>query len=107
MTRGGKREGAGAKPTWNHGKTKTIRVPIALADEILAVARKLDDNRFLENVTDSKDTQIIDLTGVPLKVISGEVAVMLSGLVNKGYRLYPDKIDDVVNQNTVKKAKYD
>jgi hypothetical protein len=31
------------KPTWNSGQTRTIRVPIALADQILAYARQLDD----------------------------------------------------------------
>jgi len=30
------------KPTWANGATKTIRVPIALADEVLAYARTLD-----------------------------------------------------------------
>jgi hypothetical protein len=29
---------------WNHGKTRTIRVPIALADRVLALARRLDNN---------------------------------------------------------------
>ena len=29
--------------TWKHGKTKTIRVPIALADQVLAYARQLDE----------------------------------------------------------------
>ncbi|MEH2000584.1 MAG: hypothetical protein V7L00_17865 [Nostoc sp.] len=29
-------------PGWNHGKTQTIRVPIALADQILDYARTLD-----------------------------------------------------------------
>ncbi|NJK75719.1 MAG: hypothetical protein HC786_09785 [Richelia sp. CSU_2_1] len=27
---------------WKHGVTKSIRVPVALADEILAIAHKLD-----------------------------------------------------------------
>jgi hypothetical protein len=30
------------KPTWNSGQTRTIRVPISLADEILDYARQLD-----------------------------------------------------------------
>ncbi|MHC5673434.1 hypothetical protein [Nostoc sp.] len=29
-------------PTWNHGKTQTIRVPIALAEQILDYARTVD-----------------------------------------------------------------
>ncbi|MBD2773179.1 hypothetical protein [Iningainema tapete] len=30
------------EPTWKHGKTKTIRVPITLADQILEYARAID-----------------------------------------------------------------
>lgn len=30
-------------PKWKHGKTRTIRVPIALADQILDYAQKLDN----------------------------------------------------------------
>ena len=46
MPRGGKRPGAGVKPTWKHGKTKTIRVPVALAEQILEFARKLDIGNY-------------------------------------------------------------
>jgi hypothetical protein len=104
MSRGGKREGAGAKPSWKHGKTKTIRVPVVLADEILAVARKLDENGLLEFSADSGS--VIDLSGVPIKVISGSMGVMLSDLVNKGYKLAPNRIDEVVHQAMQKKVKY-
>ena len=30
------------QPKWNKGKTRTIRVPIALADELLEIAHRLD-----------------------------------------------------------------
>ena len=33
------------KPTWKHGKTKTIRVPIALADQILEYGYQLDGSK--------------------------------------------------------------
>ena len=42
MPRGGAREGAGRESAWNNGKTKTIRVPEALADRVLKYARQLD-----------------------------------------------------------------
>lgn len=106
MSRGGKRKGAGAKPGWNHGKTKTIRVPIALADEILANARKLDDNGLLENVTESNSCPIVDISGIPIKAVSGEMGIMLSSLVKKGYRLVPDRVDDVVRRSIDNKVKY-
>lgn len=43
---GGSRPGAGNpefKPKWKSGKTTVIRVPEALADEVLAVARRIDE----------------------------------------------------------------
>ena len=42
MPRGGRRSTTW-KPTWKHGKTRTIRVPIVLADSILDLARILDE----------------------------------------------------------------
>ena len=43
-------------PSWNHGKTKTIRVPIILAEQIFEYAKKID--------TDEANTasQLIDST---------------------------------------------
>jgi O-acetyl-ADP-ribose deacetylase (regulator of RNase III) len=42
MSRGGCRSGAGAKPKWKHSETKTIRVPIAIADQVLEIAKMID-----------------------------------------------------------------
>lgn len=42
MSRGGCRSGAGAKPKWKHSKTKTIRVPVDLADQVLEIAKMID-----------------------------------------------------------------
>ena len=33
---------------WKHGTTRTIRVPIVLADKLLALARKLDNGESFE-----------------------------------------------------------
>ena len=44
MPRGGRRSTTW-KPTWKHGKTRTIRVPIVLADSILNLARTLDEGK--------------------------------------------------------------
>lgn len=40
--RGGCRQGAGRKAAWEHGKTETIRVPVALKSTILDIGRELD-----------------------------------------------------------------
>lgn len=44
--RGGKRS-TSYTPTWKNGKTRTIRVPVALADEALRVVRELDEGRLI------------------------------------------------------------
>lgn len=41
---GGKRIGAGRKPTWKKGQCKAIKVPVALADEVMRYARLLDED---------------------------------------------------------------
>ncbi|NET61411.1 MAG: hypothetical protein F6K47_36385 [Symploca sp. SIO2E6] len=38
----------GPAPSWNLGRTKTIRVPIAIADLLLKVARKIDRGEAIE-----------------------------------------------------------
>jgi hypothetical protein len=50
MPRGGARENSGRKPKWNLGETKAIRVPVAIADTILEIARRLDDGENLESI---------------------------------------------------------
>ncbi|MGK7898276.1 MAG: hypothetical protein AB4372_32845, partial [Xenococcus sp. (in: cyanobacteria)] len=50
MGRGGYREGAGGKPKWIHGKTKTIRVPEVLADKILELSHMLDEGKIIDDV---------------------------------------------------------
>ena len=42
MPRGGKREGAGRKSTWNTGKTKAVKLPELLIPEIVEFAKVID-----------------------------------------------------------------
>lgn len=50
MPRGGARENSGRKPKWNLGETKAVRVPMAIADTILDIARRLDDGEKPESI---------------------------------------------------------
>jgi hypothetical protein len=93
MSRGGKREGAGGKPTWKNGKTKTIRVPIVLAEEILKNARELDERGVIERDTESK---VLDLSGITIPEIRGKRFVFLSDLVRLGYEIYPLKLAELI-----------
>jgi hypothetical protein len=86
MPRGGRREGAGGKPTWNSGKTKPVRVPEALAEKILEIARIIDEGRDLGSV------DVIDLTGIAVLQSKHGPVVRLSDLVRVGYRIKPDNL---------------
>lgn len=86
MPRGGKRPGAGSKPTWKNGKTKTIRVPIAIAEEILRLAKELDEKGTIERDTDSK---VLDLSGIIAPEIRGRRFVFLSDLLKAGHEIFP------------------
>ncbi|MUG91248.1 hypothetical protein F7734_01560 [Scytonema sp. UIC 10036] len=44
--RGGKRENAGRKATWNNKDTITIRVPKIIAATVMELARKLDSGEI-------------------------------------------------------------
>lgn len=101
MPRGGKREGAGGVSTWKHGKTKTIRVPVALAERILAIARQIDDSIVpFDSDTGSKvavsESKVIDLAGVSVTHVNGEIAVRLEDLVLLGYTLEPQHLAEMV-----------
>ena len=63
-------------PKWRSGKTKTIRVPIAIADRVLEVARKIDNN---ENFNTDTSESNFDRDGAKLLLES-----MLAAPSNKG-----------------------
>lgn len=43
MARGGSRAGAGRKPSWKSGVTKTVKLPIALLERVMAFAHQIDE----------------------------------------------------------------
>ena len=94
MPRGGRREGAGSKPTWKHGKTKTVRVPEALADKILEIAKVLDDTESVDsqNLDYNPETRVIDLTGVAIHSSTYGACVYLSDLIRIGYTIKPERL---------------
>jgi len=97
MPRGGFRQGAGGKPSWNYGKTKVIRVPEALADHLLEIARALDlgvplaavTGSYSDSVTESK---VIDLTGISIRAFGNGPSVYLADLLAAGYEIRPQKL---------------
>jgi hypothetical protein len=107
MVRGGKREGSGNKPGWKNGKTKVIRVPEVLADQILQYARELDEGKIKS--IDAKEItpmlNIVDLSGISMIAVSGEMGIKLSDLVKRGYQLTPKRINDIVLASLKSKRK--
>lgn len=95
MPRGGYRENAGGKPTWISGKTKTIRVPIVLADRVIELARKLDEGRRIDDVTKSK---YVDLSGIAIRDCNGRDAVYVEDLLRAGYTVRPVRLVDAVRR---------
>lgn len=69
-SRGGKRDGSGRPPTWWAGKCKAVKIPEAIADQVLEVAREIDkrefSNEYTENITPLEQVmeirKIIDLS---------------------------------------------
>lgn len=46
------------KPKWKSGKTRTIRVPVAIAERVLEVAHQIDDGLSL----DTSDKSVLDVS---------------------------------------------
>lgn len=86
MPRGGYRTGAGGKSTWRYGKTKTIRVPEALAERILEIAREIDE------VGDQVTSKTLDLTGIAILQSPRGPVVRLVDLLKAGYDIKPERI---------------
>jgi hypothetical protein len=72
MPRGGCRYGSGRKSTWKSGcrfeETKLIRVPSAIADELLDIAHWLDSGGTFEKVTKSKTLRLDVVPDKPLEI---------------------------------------
>ncbi|MDJ0799777.1 MAG: hypothetical protein QNJ51_23705 [Calothrix sp. MO_167.B12] len=60
MGRGGYRRNAGRKASWRHGETKTIRVPIALREELLEIGKQLDQGEYICQATYSQLQAILN-----------------------------------------------
>lgn len=48
MTDDIQRGSRGPAPSWNLGRTRTIRVPIAIADQLMEIARRMDSGESVE-----------------------------------------------------------
>lgn len=97
MPRGGYRLGAGGKSSWLHGKTKVIRVPEALAEKLLEIARALDTGVSLTEVTESKNesvtgSKVVNLSGISVRSFRDGPGIYLADLLAAGYEIEPERL---------------
>lgn len=97
MARGGKREGAGGRPKWAHGKTKVIRVPEALSEIVVSFIEFLDTTLNPANVTWSNsdnvtESKTVDLTGITIRSFNGNPCIYVSDLARVGYKIHPERL---------------
>lgn len=102
MPRGGKREGAGAKPKWKHGKTTNIRVPEVLVEEVLRLAHRLDEGESFDFESESK---IIDLSKISIGTLEKKKFVFLEGLLKAGYEIFPWSLGEIVRKQILGSVK--
>jgi|GEM_PF-1873037 len=96
MTRGGHREGAGRKSTWIRGKTTVVRVPEVLVDEIIRVARLLDEGKSVDDVTKSK---YLNVSGISIRLVDGKPAILLEDLLKADFKIRPIEVVDRVRKS--------
>lgn len=79
---GGSRPGAGNKYKWRHGETKAVRIPIALADKVLEVAKAIDSGEQVgnESVTQSSGEGKADYLMERLEAINQKYSAELGKL---------------------------
>lgn len=68
--RGGYREKAGRKSGWKHPATKSIRVPPEIADQVVDIAKQIDNGLrigFIDSATESNET---DLETIAHKILN-------------------------------------
>jgi hypothetical protein len=101
MARGGKREGAGGRPKWTHGKTKVIRVPEALSEIVMNFIEFLDTTCDPDNVTWSNsdnvtESKVVDLNGIVIRSFNGSPCIYISDLLRVGYQIHPERLANSV-----------
>lgn len=74
MPRGGVRKGAGKKSSWKSGchfhQTKLIRVPSAIADQLLEIAHWLDQGNEIEKINKPIQRELSLPSNVPMEKVT-------------------------------------
>lgn len=67
------------QPKWNSGATRTIRVPVILADTLLKIGHKLDENAFfhLSQVNTVDNLKVDYLSELPICLSKAELESLI------------------------------
>lgn len=103
---GGARPGAGNpefKPKWKSGKTMVIRVPEAIADEVLAVARRIDQGETVtlssNNAADREQLQdsAVTQSRIDPAALFNQLRPLLNRLSDRERRAIQQKLEEIVD----------
>ena len=72
---------------WKSGQTRTIRVPAALADQVMEYARKLDSGESLSQVNQANGTPAYKVDLVPLSQVIQVLTEALDLKANAGGKI--------------------
>ena len=97
MPRGGYRKNAGRKKKWKSGKTTSIRVPIALADQVLEIAHIIDEGNVIKIENDS-NSKVLELYDIPTTLVENRRMVSLVDLLVAGYEIKPLALVEMIRQ---------
>ena len=71
--RGGYRENAGRKSGWKHPATKSIRVPPEIADQVIDIAKQLDNGLQIKTIDSATESSEVNLEAIAQKILNDPV----------------------------------
>lgn len=85
--RGGSRDNAGRKSSWQHSATQTIRVPKVFAHQLVKIAHQLDNGEAIDIDTKSKQGSTdndTDSKSVASDIVTNSILPLKEALVQAG-----------------------
>jgi hypothetical protein len=90
MGRGGERENAGRKSSWVNNDTTLIRIPKVIKDPLMAIAKKLDRGKSIENETKSNQIEIETVTESKLDSVTVSIKEIVDRYKDEYLKITPD-----------------
>lgn len=96
---GGYRPGAGRKGEWQSGKTKAVKLPEKLVDQVVAIARAIDRGLVVQVIDPSDESDVIQDLRSQLKSCNGHVATLTEELrsANSKIAVLQQEIENLEN----------